>query len=140
MKRRALLMVPIFALAVSACSGGNVFSLEAGQCFDDPDNFEEVSNVPIVECSEPHHNEVYDVFELPDGAYPGIISVEMTAEDACLAGFEPFVGLDYASSQWDIGYLYPTPDTWENGDREVVCMVYDLSGQRTSGTAGGSAR
>lgn len=137
MKYRALLLAPIFALIASACTG-NVFSLEVGQCFDDPSSFDEVTDVPIVECQGPHDNEIYEVFDLPDGDYPGIDNVESTSESACLAAFEPFVGRDYASSALDIGYLYPTPDTWRNGDREVICMVYNLSGDKLLSPASGS--
>jgi len=131
------MLVPAFVVIAAAC-GGNVFDLEVGQCFDDPNSFDEVSDVPIVECVEPHDNEIYEVFDLPDGDYPGIDSVEETSQQACLASFEVFVGSDYATSALDIGYLYPTSETWRSGDREVVCMVYDLSGSKLTSTVRGS--
>lgn len=136
--RRALFII-VLALVASACSG-NVFDLEVGQCFDDPPSFDEVANVDIVECSEPHDNEIYLAFDLADGSYPGEVSVEETAVQSCLAGFEPFVGQAYETSTLDIGYLFPTSETWQQGDREIVCLVYDLSGTPLTGTVEGSGR
>ncbi|HSF84469.1 MAG TPA: septum formation family protein [Acidimicrobiia bacterium] len=138
MKLRIALLLAL-GLITAACSA-NVFDLEVGQCFNDPDSFDEVANVDIVECSEPHDNEVYHVFDLADGEYPGLSSVETEAEDGCLGAFDSFVGMDYQSSALDIRYLYPTPDTWDNGDREIVCALFDLSGDPMTGTAEGSAR
>ena len=138
MKLRIALLLAL-GLITAACSG-NVFDLEVGQCFNDPDSFDEVANVDIVECSEPHDNEVYHVFDLADGDYPGLSAVETDAADGCLSAFEPFVQRDYQTSELDIRYLYPTPDTWDNGDREIVCALFDLSGNQMTGSAQGSGR
>ncbi len=138
MELRMTLLLAL-ALMTAACSG-NVFDLEVGQCFDDPDSFDEVANVDIVDCAEPHDNEVYHVFDLADGDYPGLAAVEADAGDGCLAQFEPFVGRDYASSQLDVRYLYPTPETWDEGDREIVCSLFDLSGDPMTGSQQGSGR
>ncbi len=135
MKRTVALLA--FALAAAACSG-NVFDLEVGQCFNDPDSFEEVANVDIVECAEPHDNEVFELFDIPDGDFPGDVAVGETAVEGCLAAFDPYVGRDYASSAYDIRYLVPTSDTWSSGDREVVCILYDLNGAALTGSVRGS--
>lgn len=138
MKLRMTLLLAL-ALLAAACSG-NVFDLEVGQCFNDPDSFDEVANVDIVDCEEPHDNEVYHLFDLADGSYPGLDAVESDAVDGCLAAFEPFVGRDYQTSELDIRYLYPTPDTWDDGDREIVCALFDLSGAQMTGTERNSGR
>ena len=46
-----------------------------------------------------------------------------TVEDACLAAFEPYTGFSYDSSQWQINFAYPSPETWDEGDRTIVCLV-----------------
>lgn len=135
MKRNLALLA--FAVIAVAC-GGNVFELEVGQCFDDPDSFDEVANVEIVECAEPHDNEVYELFDLPDGDYPGDTTIEDNAVDGCLAAFDVYVGRDYASSSLDMRFLVPTPDTWGSGDREVVCVLYDLNGAQLTGSVQGT--
>lgn len=138
MKTRVTLLLAL-AIVVAACSG-NVFDLEVGQCFNDPDSFDEVANVDIVDCEEPHDNEVYHLFDLADGDYPGTTAVEGEAIDGCLEAFEPFIGREYATSQFEVRYLYPTPETWDDGDREIVCAVFDLSGNQVTGSAEGTAR
>ncbi len=132
-------LIATAALVLVACNG-NVFDLQVGQCFDDPESFEEVSDVPIVDCEEPHDNEVYHLFDLADGDYPGADTVESQAIDGCLATFDSFVGHDYATSELDVRYLYPTEETWNDGDREVVCALFDLSGNKLTGSAEGAAR
>jgi hypothetical protein len=133
MKIRILALLA-FALVATACSG-NVFDLAVGDCFDDPGNFEEVSNVPMVECSRPHHNEVYFLYDLPAGSYPGDDRVAESADSVCLDRFDSFVGTDYEASVLDYAYFVPTRDTWGQGDRKVICLVYHLEGEKLRGTA-----
>lgn len=137
MKLRMILPA-VFAL-VAACSS-NVFDLEVGQCFDDPESFDEVVNVDVVECAEPHDNEVFHVFDLADGDYPGEDEAEAGANDGCIAAFESFVESDFATSELDIRYLYPSAESWDDGDREVVCALFDRSGEQITGSEEGSAR
>lgn len=138
MKMRMILLTAL-ALVAAACSG-NVFDLEVGQCFDNPESFDEVSNVDIVDCDEPHDNEVYHVFDLPDGDYPGVDAAETIADDGCITAFESFVGSPYTTSGLDIQYLYPSPDTWDDGDREVVCALFALDGEQLTGSQEDSGR
>jgi len=134
---RRVVMLLAGALILAACSG-NVFDLEVGQCFDEPDSLDEVSNVEIVDCTEAHDNEVYHLFDLPDGDFPGDIAVGEAAVEGCLGTFEGYVGLDYESSALDIRYLIPTADSWSDGDQEVVCYLVDLNGAQLTGSMKGS--
>ena len=119
--------VAAVALVVSvACGSGNVFELKIGQCFDDPDSTERVSDVEIVDCDQAHDNEVYALFNMPEGDFPGVSVVEEAALDGCYDAFEPYVGVDYESSVLAATWYTPSPTSWEQGDREVVCIAYDL--------------
>ena len=120
------------ALIAAAC-GGNAFELETGQCLNEPES-EEVLNVEIVDCSEPHDLEVYQTADLPDQAFDPAI-IDSTSFEICLEAFDGFVGTPYADSELDIYYLIPSEASWSDGDREVVCAVYDLSGEQLTGTA-----
>ncbi|MDX1511097.1 MAG: septum formation family protein [Nitriliruptorales bacterium] len=127
------------ALVVSGCGlfGGNVFDLEVGTCFNDPDEpltATEVDNVPIVDCDEPHDNEVYAAFDMADGEFPGAAAAEEQAFNDCLTRFEFFVGVSWDASELDFVYLYPTDVSWSQGDREIVCAVHRVDGARTTGT------
>ncbi|TVR36596.1 MAG: septum formation family protein [Nitriliruptor sp.] len=118
------------AVLVLGCSSpGNVFSVAPGDCFDDPDNaVDEISDVPLVDCEEPHDNEVYAVVELEDGDYPGDEAVLNRAQDTCLDAFEPYVSEPYATSELFATWLVPTEGSWSEGDREVVCVLFDADG------------
>lgn len=133
-------LVVAYALALAACSTGSVFSLEMGSCFNDQ-VAEEVFDVPIVECSEPHDNEVYLLIDYTESdTFPGDAAMESWTIDRCLEAFEPFVGVTYESSELDAGYLYPTTESWDNGDRESVCFVYELDLSLVTGSLRGVAR
>ena len=137
MKRLGILLV--MGLAVSACMGGNVFTLEEGDCFNDETEFsEEVSDVPIVECGEPHDNEVYRVVEMTDSSYPGFDATGSRADSLCLEAFETFVGTPYVDSALEISWLIPTEESWGAGDREIVCFLYRLDFPKMTGTMEGS--
>lgn len=141
MKRLAIMMFTLAGLVgVTTACQGNVFSLEVGQCFNDPDAFTEVSDVEVVDCGEPHDNEVYHLFDLPDGDFPGATTVQQLANEGCLGAFEGYVGTTYDISLWEVGLLQPTSETWDQGDQEVVCFLFDLNGEQLAGSARNSNR
>ena len=128
---------------LAACSQGNVFSLDEGTCFDDVDEFfaaggGEVGDVPIVECDGPHDNEVYALFDIEGEEHPGAEAVEAAALDGCFDRFASYVGREYETSRFDFAWLTPTPRSWEEGDREVVCFLYDVDLAVLEGSAAGS--
>lgn len=118
--------------------GGNVFELAVGDCFDRNTDGGEISEVPIVECSEPHDSEVFHTFELSDDEFPGEDALLERAEEECVPAFEEYVGVDYAHSQLDIFPITPTEGSWSRGDREVVCALYDLDQGQLEGSMEGS--
>lgn len=134
----------VSVLVLTACAQGNVFSLEPGTCFDDVDAFyddesEGVSDVPTVDCAEPHDNEVFATYDLPDGDFPGQEAIATTAEEECIERFEDYVGIAYADSRFVSTHLIPTAQSWEGGDREVVCFLYDIDYAKIEGSAEGLA-
>ena len=134
---RTLAGLVALTLALGACSG-NVFELAVGDCFDDGDlvigELEEVGEVPLVECSAPHDNEVYAVVTVDKEVFPGEQAIQDQADEVCLDAFDPFVGLDWESSTLDFGWLVPTADSWDMGDRVVACFVYRLDLEKVRGT------
>ncbi len=117
------------AASIGCASPGNVFSVDPGDCFDDPDTAaDEISDVALVDCEEPHDNEVYAVAELDDGDYPGDDVVLTRAQDICLDAFEPYVAEAYATSELFATWIVPTEGSWSDGDREVVCVLFDADG------------
>ncbi|MEJ2273458.1 MAG: septum formation family protein [Woeseiaceae bacterium] len=128
-------------------SGGNLdaFTVQLGDCFNDTsapgaDQSGEVTSLPGVPCAEPHDNEVYAVFDVDYESFPGDDAMAEQAFDECLARFEGFVGTVYEESQLDITMLYPSNESWgRQGDREVICAVYDMNMSKLTGSVEGSA-
>jgi serine/threonine-protein kinase PknK len=105
-----------------------VQQVEPGRCFalDDATVVDQalVAVVPR-DCTEPHVYEVFANESFPDGPdadYP-TDTARVTVEDTCLSAFEPYTGFSYDSSQWQINFVFPSPDTWVTGDRTIVCLV-----------------
>ena len=112
----------------------DIYDLEVGDCspaFDDDE--EEVSRVEVVDCGEPHINEVYLIEELSAQDFPGEETLDKTAEGICYFAFETYVGMAYEDS--DLGYSWFVPDeaNWDY-DHEVVC--YLESGDPIRGSVG----
>lgn len=119
---------------------GNVdaFQVRVGDCFNDVGSFdEEVTDLPGVPCTDPHDNETYAVLDLTITSYPEADGMAELAHETCLQHFDSFVGRDYESSSLDIMTLYPTTESWNQNDREVICAVYDMNAAKLVGSAKG---
>lgn len=112
----------------------SVFGLQVGDCFDfDPVG--EVRTVHVVPCADSHVYEAFAQPVLPGGAYPGDDAIAADAEARCVAQFESFVGATYDQSAWYVTYVHPTPDSWAEGDREVLCALHNQAGTAVTGSA-----
>ena len=122
----------------------SVFDLEIGDCFStDSDTIE---TVLVVDCEQPHTYEAYFLFDHeagPDADYPGDQEILEFADSECRPPFEEFVGKDYESSIWYITSVTPSAETWDVGDREIICTLdqQDADGEaiEVTGSAEGTA-
>ena len=108
---------------LSACA--DVPTAAVGECISSDDlDGDEITSLPTFSCDEPHDFEVYEVKDLPDGEFPGDDAVMDSAEELCLAAFEPYVGAEYDESELLLNFITPTQATWESDeDREVLCLL-----------------
>lgn len=121
-------------------TGGDldVMTIQVGDCFDNPDVTGVVYNLDAIPCSQPHDNEVFASVPLTGlwVGYPGQSVVEGYAYDQCTSSlFDDFVGTPYFDSALDVFILTPTEESWDQGDREVVCALYRLDFAKLTGTA-----
>jgi hypothetical protein len=137
LKRIRLLVLA--GLLMAGC-GGEVFTLDVGTCFDDTDETE-ISSVPEVDCSDPHDNEVFAVLEYSGSdTYPGSEAMNDAAQDLCIDAFEEYVGLPYEESEFEVFPITPTEGSWDGGDREIICALYNLDFSKLTGSMRGAAR
>jgi hypothetical protein len=123
----------------------SIFELEVGDCFDDPafagEGTSTTDETTLVQCFDPHDAEVYAQVRYtqgPDADFPGEEALEDYAAEQCFDRFEPFVGIAYADSRLDIGTIWPTEDSWSQGDREALCVVFDIEHNKLEGTMDGA--
>lgn len=130
------------SLLESAISGvpegeADVFTIAIGDCLNDASVSDEVTSVPLVECSEPHDSEVFARTDSTSASFPGdtALSDELTA--FCTGEvFTDFVGIPYLESVYETSGYFPTEGSWGDGDRELLCTIWDPAGQVTGSLAG----
>jgi hypothetical protein len=153
MKPRVLIFAAAVALTLTGCtidrpapernSEGSVetsqavdpFDLEVGDCTADIPEGDVLESI-VIPCDEPHYWEIYDGTELTGDDYPDDSTT--TADEYCYNAFTEFMGLPYEESEYEITYMYPTAETWAEGDREILCLTGTGEGGLT-GTLKGAA-
>ncbi len=118
----------------------DVDALEVGMCIDTADPAEALAEVALSDCEAPHQMEVFAVLDAPDGDYPGGYEIRAHAYEACQEPFEDYVGVPFWDSVYDITTITPSPSTWADGDRSIVCFVVDVDGNPLNSPAQGSTR
>ncbi len=120
----------------------DVMALQVGDCFGDPEELDEVVfDVAALPCSEAHDNEVYSLVPVTvfGTAFPGETALQDFSYEACIGDpFSGYVGTDYLDSVLEVFTFTPTEESWDDGDRDVVCILYKLDLTKLIGTARGS--
>jgi hypothetical protein len=120
--------------AVTEGGDESVFDIAVGDCLTDQSTSGEVSDVPVVPCDQPHSSEVFHTYQVPGDDFPGDFT-QITTEQ-CMPAFQEFVGVPSEQSALQVTTLEPTAETWEQGDRELVCIVVDPAGNVTGSLRG----
>jgi hypothetical protein len=107
--------------------GGNLsaFDIQLGDCFSVSSDGEQISDVDAVPCNEPHPYEAYVVADRETAAYPTRTELDAIFDELCVAGFEPYVGAPYDTSEIWADFMTPSEESWDQGDREYVCYLYE---------------
>lgn len=96
-----------------------------GTCLSFGDEIgQEVTELPVVDCTLPHTHEIFEVVVNGDDLYPGFDALEDAALTACLGAFEDYIGVSPFDSSLTYSWLVPTLDSWDReDDRETICVV-----------------
>ena len=141
--------VGLFVLVVTLAATGviddevSVSSLDPGDCVDLDPTEDEIDELPLVDCDEPHDGEVYfvDEVDIEGDDFPGVPALAAEIERQCTGSpFEEYVGTPYRSSEIGLFFLHPIEDGWERGDREFVCIAVEMDGSRLTESVEGSGR
>jgi hypothetical protein len=95
-----------------------------GDCFKDFDP--ESLRSTVVPCDTGHSAQLVAVFRYPEaGDYPGAEALKAKALEACQAA-----SLGGAANEYTLNYerSFPSPTSWDSGDRRLDCYVTSPSG------------
>lgn len=116
--------------------------LEVGDCipFVEYESDDAISQVPVVSCDRPHTDEVYFIYQVEDGEFPGDDALYNAAWDRCHDEFESFVGVPYEESVLDFYNYTPTKSSWMRAaDRTVHCIAFSYD-ENVTGSLQGTGR
>ncbi|MEU3305955.1 septum formation family protein [Nocardiopsis sp. NPDC006832] len=122
----------------------DVMEVGVGDCFNEAEMEtallgEEVSGIPLIDCSETHDSEFFHSEILPEGDFPGDDAIADTATEVCEGtAFTEFIGVEWYESEFYAYSLRPIAEGWAAGDREILCYV--VANEPTTGTLEASGR
>jgi hypothetical protein len=96
--------------------------VKVGDCLKEIPGSTRVMTVDTVGCDQAHAGEVFAVLLMPDGLFPGQPAIE-EYQNKCepeLASYAPNAITDDSVQLY---VLYPTAETWGQGDRAVTCIA-----------------
>ena len=105
--------------------GGTVSETElvVGDCFTGEAGWDRATT-DLVPCDEPHQRQIVGLVPWTDtNTFPGEAALEALADEFCLDAFEDFVGISYESSIYFMSSWTPTAESWDVGDRMIVCAL-----------------
>jgi hypothetical protein len=115
--------------------------LKVGDCFDIPTSAT-VPNVSHHSCTDAHSAEVFLVttYTGAGATVPSAPVIDQFVTDTCDPAVTGYVGKPLASMpDLVIGYIYPSQDAWDHGDRTVTCYVARADQQPMATSLRGSA-
>lgn len=104
----------------------SVFSLTAGECFDNPAGASTVTDVSVMPCSRPHNAQIFATFNLHGSSnfdYPGQGTVRQLATNGCNARINADLDKPKLTNLMSIRFIFPTVGSWLTGHRTVACMI-----------------
>lgn len=101
--------------------------VKAGDCYNNPPG-DPVYTLPELPCQQPHDGQVFFVFTMPTGKYPGDDAVDASAEHTCGDRFARI--RRHLTGPFDYAYFTPARDAWKARDRSTQCAVIRTDGQK----------
>jgi hypothetical protein len=96
--------------------------VKVGDCLKEIPDSTRVLTVQTIECEQPHAGEVFSVLTMPEGDFPGQPAIDEYA-DKCSPELATYSPEAIADDSVQLYVLYPTAETWDQGDRAVTCIA-----------------
>ncbi|SPM27108.1 DUF4190 domain-containing protein [Mycobacterium terramassiliense] len=118
-------MVIAVAIAFAALSSTHPVSaqdIKVGDCFAELPTGNRISSVNTVSCDRPHVAEVAGVVTIPDGPFPGDYGFSAYGKQ-CKESLASYSATALLDPDIDLAVMKPTQDSWQHGDRAMVCVA-----------------
>lgn len=122
--------------AITAGGSVSATALRVGDCISRLEDATSISSLPAVPCAVAHKGEVFAVFDLPSGPYPGAAAVDTQVQATCNARLDAYAPSTIGNAGVGLYFVYPLERNWLAGDREVVCIATSTSGSATGSIRG----
>lgn len=107
--------------------------LRVGHCFNVPDGGLLAEEAPVyrIDCAEVHDAEVTSATSMTEERFPGVGEVRDIAVRDCWSAQDA-----YAMDTWALPsyagmyYFAPSPGSWRDGDRRIVCVIGTEQGEQ----------
>jgi hypothetical protein len=96
--------------------------VKAGDCLEELPESGLVLTVDTAPCTEPHKGEIFKVMTMPDGDFPGTAAIE-EYQNKCAPELDKYSPDASRDPQIGLFVLYPSEDSWGQGDRAVTCIA-----------------
>jgi hypothetical protein len=130
----ALIIAGVVSIAWFARNNVIATNAKVGDCIADVPTDALILTLPTVDCGQPHGGEVFAVLKLPDGDYPGSSAIDEW-KNKCPAELATFSVEANEDPSVGVFVLYPTKETWDQGDRALTCIA-TLDPKRTGSLRG----
>ncbi len=119
----ALLAIGVIVFVVIVSKGTvTATDVKVGDCLKEIPGSTRVLTVDTVGCDETHAGEVFAVLQMPDGNFPGQSAIE-EYQTKCEPELTSYAPDSITDDSVQLYVLYPTAETWEQGDRAVTCVA-----------------
>jgi len=103
-------------------------ALKVGDCISDANSGTgDVTTFDGVKCDERHDGEVYTLITLPggdDAKIPSEAFIQGKGQRGCRARLRrQATSKQFRDKQLGFKFVYPTPESWAEGDREITCVA-----------------
>jgi hypothetical protein len=102
--------------------------LKVGDCISDANSrIGDVTTFKAVKCDKRHDGEVYTIIRLPGGENakpPSEAFINGKGQRGCRARLRrQATRKAFRDSRLGFKFVYPTPESWADGDREITCVA-----------------
>jgi hypothetical protein len=108
-------------------------SFQVGECVEDINR--PLKDLTVVDCAKLHADEVYAVFPMPDGPFPGPAVVQEFKDKCSAEALAAYSAAEARNPVQHTSRRFPDEKSWAEGERSVTCLI--VSDPPTTGSVRG---